>query len=568
MTGKEKCEFLKEIRKNMAKENGISYEPRECHHEGDCTGTCPLCEKEATELLLELKKKEKNGEEIQTDTEAIEALEQIADRSEEIENEEDVELLGDIPSDFFERNSLSDEEQKLEKRILEEERYRRALAKAESKSQKLGLFGRLLKKLYNRINPPLMGEPLDEVEYEIPKKGEMPLMGDIASNQWLNQEVKIEHGPDIIWNMDGEEKPVISPSANIVNNENGAVKIVDDDVFSLSRFLRAQEYESGGYKDALQEVKDGHKRKHWIWYIFPQINGLGHSDYQEYYGIKSLEEARAYLGSEILGTRLREISEALLQLEDTTTLEIFGSTDSMKVKSCMTLFDIVSPHEVFEKVLNKYYQGKRCELTLNRFGFRDDTAICDKVKSEEGTNNDNQVVLDKTDIGENIKVPANYFMVCVDEITLYVSIQDNEESWIVKRHIDGVDVIFEDKWREYYDRTIPYLEEAKEISEEDFINVKNSMTEIPHYIETRDKRGECCYLRMCAEDGTAYYEFKHNHPLRGVLADGWDGDVHKTKFDGIDERSYEGMIASISVNGAGSNILSKQEFEEWWKRGR
>ena len=519
-------------------------------------------------FLLELKKKEKNGEEIQTDTEAIEALEQIADRSEEIENEEDVELLGDIPSDFFERNSLSDEEQKLEKRILEEERYRRALAKAESKSQKLGLFGRLLKKLYNRINPPLMGEPLDEVEYEIPKKGKMPLMGDIASNQWLNQEVKIEHGPDIIWNMDGEEKPVISPSANIVNNENGAVKIVDDDVFSLSRFLRAQEYESGGYKDALQEVKDGHKRKHWIWYIFPQINGLGHSDYQEYYGIKSLEEARAYLGSEILGTRLREISEALLQLEDTTTLEIFGSTDSMKVKSCMTLFDIVSPHEVFEKVLNKYYQGKRCELTLNRFGFRDDTAICDKVKSEEGTNNDNQVVLDKTDIGENIKVPANYFMVCVDEITLYVSIQDNEESWIVKRHIDGVDVIFEDKWREYYDRTIPYLEEAKEISEEDFINVKNSMTEIPHYIETRDKRGECCYLRMCAEDGTAYYEFKHNHPLRGVLADGWDGDVHKTKFDGIDERSYEGMIASISVNGAGSNILSKQEFEEWWKRGR
>lgn len=568
MTGKQKCELLKEIRKNMAKENGIPYEPRECHHEGYCTGTCPLCEKEATELLLELKKKEKNGEEIQTDTEAIEALEQIADRSEEIENEEDVELLGDIPSDFFERNSLSDEEQKLEKRILEEERYRRALAKAESKSQKLGLFGRLLKKLYNRINPPLMGEPLDEVEYEIPKKGKMPLMGDIASNQWLNQEVKIEHGPDIIWNMDGEEKPVISPSANIVNNENGAVKIVDDDVFSLSRFLRAQEYESGGYKDALQEVKDGHKRKHWIWYIFPQINGLGHSDYQEYYGIKSLEEARAYLGSEILGTRLREISEALLQLEDTTTLEIFGSTDSMKVKSCMTLFDIVSPHEVFEKVLNKYYQGKRCELTLNRFGFRDDTAICDKVKSEEGTNNDNQVVLDKTDIGENIKVPANYFMVCVDEITLYVSIQDNEESWIVKRHIDGVDVIFEDKWREYYDRTIPYLEEAKEISEEDFINVKNSMTEIPHYIETRDKRGECCYLRMCAEDGTAYYEFKHNHPLRGVLADGWDGDVHKTKFDGIDERSYEGMIASISVNGAGSNILSKQEFEEWWKRGR
>jgi uncharacterized protein (DUF1810 family) len=143
---------------------------------------------------------------------------------------------------------------------------------------------------------------------------------------------------------------------------------VDNDVFSLSRFLRAQEYESGGYKDALQEVKNGCKRKHWIWYIFPQINGLGHSDYQEYYGIKSLEEARAYLDNKILGARLREITEALLQLEDKSTLEIFGSTDSMKVKSCMTLFDIVAPHDIFEKVLDKYYNGKRCELTLRRFG--------------------------------------------------------------------------------------------------------------------------------------------------------------------------------------------------------
>ena len=92
MTGKEKCEFLKEIRKNMAKENGISYEPRECHHEGDCTGTCPLCEKEAAEVLAELKNKEKNGEKIQIDTEAIKVLEQISDRSEEIANEEATEV--------------------------------------------------------------------------------------------------------------------------------------------------------------------------------------------------------------------------------------------------------------------------------------------------------------------------------------------------------------------------------------------------------------------------------------------------------------------------------------------
>ena len=69
-----------------------------------------------------------------------------------------------------------------------------------------------------------------------------------------------------------------------------------------------------------------------------------------------------------MGARLREITEALLQLEDKSTLEIFGSTDSMKLKSSMTLFDIVAPHDIFEKVLDKYYNGKRCELTLRRFG--------------------------------------------------------------------------------------------------------------------------------------------------------------------------------------------------------
>ncbi|MBQ6161899.1 MAG: DUF1810 domain-containing protein [Prevotella sp.] len=160
----------------------------------------------------------------------------------------------------------------------------------------------------------------------------------------------------------------ISTTAN--NHKPTQETAAEEDIYELSRFLRAQEYEWGGYKDALQEVKDRCKRKHWIWYIFPQINGLEHSDYQEFYGIKSLEEACAYLKNKTLGTRLREISETLLKLEDTTTLELFGTTDSMKVKSCMTLFDIVSPHDIFEEVLEKYYDGKRCKLTLSRFEKR------------------------------------------------------------------------------------------------------------------------------------------------------------------------------------------------------
>lgn len=173
--------------------------------------------------------------------------------------------------------------------------------------------------------------------------------------------------PDIIWNMDDWENPIISESANLVDK----AEQKDDDIYDLKRFLRAQDYISGGFSDAIQEVKKGHKHKHWIWYIFPQINGLGHSDYQEYYGIKSLEEAHAYINNKVLGDRLREVSMTLLQVEGKTSTEIFGSIDSMKVKSCMTLFDIVSPQDIFEKVLDKYYNGQRCELTLRRFELTD-----------------------------------------------------------------------------------------------------------------------------------------------------------------------------------------------------
>ena len=137
--------------------------------------------------------------------------------------------------------------------------------------------------------------------------------------------------------------------------------------YELCRFLRAQGCASGGYNDALQEVTNGYKRKHWIWYIFPQIKGLGFSYNSEYYGIGSLEEAEAYLGHEVLGNRLREISNALLQVEGKTVVEILGGIDSMKVKSSMTLFDLVSPNDIFAHVLEKYYGGKRCELTLKRF---------------------------------------------------------------------------------------------------------------------------------------------------------------------------------------------------------
>lgn len=138
------------------------------------------------------------------------------------------------------------------------------------------------------------------------------------------------------------------------------------DLFDLERFVKAQDtYDS--YNIALKEIKEGRKRSHWIWYVFPQIKGLGHSYNSEYYGIKSMDEASAYIADKLLGQRLRKITETLLEIECKTINEILGGVDAQKVRSCMTLFDLVSPHDLFEKVLDKYYGGKRCAITLKRF---------------------------------------------------------------------------------------------------------------------------------------------------------------------------------------------------------
>jgi uncharacterized protein (DUF1810 family) len=129
----------------------------------------------------------------------------------------------------------------------------------------------------------------------------------------------------------------------------------------MNRFIEAQERY---YKIALNEVQSGKKLTHWIWYIFPQMRGLGHSYYAHLYGIKNIEEAREYLQDKILGERLREITNALLEHYDKTADDIFGDLDAMKVKSCMTLFDAISPNDIFDKVLDRFYEGKRCELTI------------------------------------------------------------------------------------------------------------------------------------------------------------------------------------------------------------
>ena len=134
----------------------------------------------------------------------------------------------------------------------------------------------------------------------------------------------------------------------------------------LDRFLDAQ---WGDYAAALAEVRRGRKTSHWMWYIFPQIAGLGQSSTARYYSIRDLEEAREYYAHPVLGQRLREISGALLELRGSDPVAVFGGIDSMKLKSSMTLFAVAAPDDpLFQQVLDKYYGGEQDALTLRILG--------------------------------------------------------------------------------------------------------------------------------------------------------------------------------------------------------
>lgn len=136
-------------------------------------------------------------------------------------------------------------------------------------------------------------------------------------------------------------------------------------MYDLDRFITAQEH---SYKQALSEIKSGRKRSHWMWYIFPQIKGLGMTSTAHHYGIDGIEEAKAYIEHPILGARLIEISEALLSQEFENPEKILGYPDNLKCCSCMTLFELVSDNPVFGNVLDKFYAGKRDKRTLELLG--------------------------------------------------------------------------------------------------------------------------------------------------------------------------------------------------------
>lgn len=144
---------------------------------------------------------------------------------------------------------------------------------------------------------------------------------------------------------------------------------------NLERFVDAQK---DTYECAYEEICNGRKETHWMWFIFPQIIGLGESETSDYYAIKSEEEAIEYLNHELLGPRLISITEALLNLSDVDAYSIFGGIDSLKLKSSMTLFYLVSENPLFASVLNKFYGGELDSQTVDMLNL-----LCGRKESKK-----------------------------------------------------------------------------------------------------------------------------------------------------------------------------------------
>jgi uncharacterized protein (DUF1810 family) len=141
---------------------------------------------------------------------------------------------------------------------------------------------------------------------------------------------------------------------------------IQNDKFDLERFVLAQR---NIYSRALSEIARGQKTSHWMWFIFPQVKGLGRSYEAQLYGISGLDEAKLYLSHEVLGDRLRKCVSALMHVEGRTALEIFGPIDEMKLRSSLTLFKTAADEQIFDAALQKHFGGQTDNLTLELLGI-------------------------------------------------------------------------------------------------------------------------------------------------------------------------------------------------------
>ena len=154
----------------------------------------------------------------------------------------------------------------------------------------------------------------------------------------------------------------------ILNKFEESIGILAPDPFDIERFIKAQNADNT-YQRALEEMQRGHKTSHWIWFIFPQLKGLGHSRYSQYYGLTDADETRTFLANSCLNKRLREITCTLLTHKDKNIEQLMGSyVDALKLKSSMTLFDAISPNDIFSEVLKTFYNGEKDHNTIKKIG--------------------------------------------------------------------------------------------------------------------------------------------------------------------------------------------------------
>ena len=154
----------------------------------------------------------------------------------------------------------------------------------------------------------------------------------------------------------------------ILNKFEESIGILAPDPFDIERFIKAQNADNT-YQRALEEMQQGHKTSHWIWFIFPQLKGLGHSPYSQYYGLADTDEARTFLANTCLNERLREITCTLLTHKDKNIEQLMGSyVDALKLKSSMTLFDAIRPNDIFSEVLKTFYNGEKDHNTIKKIG--------------------------------------------------------------------------------------------------------------------------------------------------------------------------------------------------------
>jgi DNA polymerase-3 subunit epsilon len=347
----------------------------------------------------------------------------------------------------------------------------------------------------------------------------------------------------------------------------------------ISRFLEAQDKGHAGYEAALTEIKHGRKQSHWIWYIFPQLKGLGRSSTAEYYGIDGLSEAKAYLADATAGKRLVEISTALCRLDETDPIKIFGDTDAMKVKSCMTLFlqaDRGNP--IFQKVLDQYYGGQLDANTLSLLGQNNMEATYCGVEFPGGNKLYSYRTSDlKISVGDHVWVPVgewnNYRIATVKTVDLCHNMIDTPFPYKKTKEIYRIATVEEanyalqHQWNRY-DFSLSFEYDGHELIEEITHIITNNKLEVKKIssFKVLDQNYDQNNIECFYEDWIDYLA-KHGYIFsfdRGTTLLAFTANVNK-----LLQKQRGGLLTVVKKilrNRGDSNLLTVAQAETLYNR--